>query len=65
MISLILALSLMEPAVGTTAQIQPCVWPNTCRTVEVAQIQPCVWPNTCVEAPRAQFEVCVWPRRCA
>ncbi|MDX6769882.1 MAG: hypothetical protein SF051_10140 [Elusimicrobiota bacterium] len=66
MISLILALSMMKPApAATTAQIQPCVWPNTCRSVEVAQIQPCVWPNTCAATPSAQFEVCVWPRRCS
>jgi hypothetical protein len=53
MISLILALSMMKPSTGTTAQIQPCVWPNTCRSVAVVQIQPCVWPNTCVATPRA------------
>lgn len=66
MLSLILTLSMLKPApAALTAQFQPCVWPNTCRSMEVAQFKPCVWPNTCVETPVAQFQPCVWPNRCA
>lgn len=66
MLSLILTLAMLEAApAAPVAQIQPCVWPNTCRSTELAQFKPCVWPNTCAVTPRAQFETCVWPKRCA
>lgn len=64
------------PKAGDTlVQVQPCVWPRTCKASEtqaVAQVQPCVWPRTCKkDAPAvqpvmtAQFQPCVWPRTCA
>lgn len=65
MLSLILTLAMLEAApAAPVAQFKPCVWPNTCRSVEVAQFKPCVWPNTCAQTP-AQFETCVWPKRCS
>ena len=75
---LIASLSPMSPM---TAQVQPCVWPNLCRTeaVEVSQVQPCVWPNLCQSQPQPQVAViraskqanagdyttCVWPNKCS
>ncbi len=66
MLQIILTLALTAPsAPKTTAQVQPCVWPNTCVVAPVAQVQPCVWPNTCVSTPVLQVETCVWPHRCS
>jgi hypothetical protein len=69
---LLLSLSLANIRPAKTAQIRPCVWPNTCKTAPapvVAQFRPCVWPNVCKsEAPIveiAQFTTCVFPRKCA
>lgn len=71
MIELLMMLHLGSavPAV-LTAQVQPCVWPNTCRqetAVQTAQVQPCVWPNRCARETLtlAQFQPCVLPNRCA
>lgn len=48
MMTLILATMLTAaPKPATTAQFQPCVWPNRCAAAEVAQFRPCVWPNIC------------------
>ena len=62
----------------TTAQVQPCVWPNICvKTVEaVVQVQPCVWPNICKQTPapapvtvaaseEKPFTICSLPNKCA
>lgn len=73
MITLILATFLTAPAAPvTTAQFRPCVWPNTCSSVEapaVAQFQPCVWPNRCASETPANaarpVTTCVWPNVCA
>jgi hypothetical protein len=70
MITLILATLLTAaPAPATTAQVRPCVWPNTCSSVAapVAQFQPCVWPNRCAEAETVAagpVTTCVWPNVC-
>lgn len=64
MLTLILTLALTSPAPRGTAQVQPCVWPNTCVVAPVAQVQPCVWPNTCA-SPVAQVQTCVWPHKCS
>jgi len=70
MITLILATFLSVPAPVTTAQFRPCVWPNTCSSVEapVAQFQTCVWPNRCAEQPAivaaGPVTTCVWPNVC-
>ncbi len=52
MLDLILTLSLAAAnhAPSSTAQFQPCVWPNKCAVeapVQTAQFRPCVWPNKC------------------
>lgn len=71
MMTLILATFLTAtPAPTQTAQFRPCVWPNTCSTVEapVVQIQTCQWPNRCTAVPAAvaaaQIQTCVWPNKC-
>lgn len=51
MILLFLTLNPLKP-VTTTAQFQPCVWPNKCAkpaAIQVVQFQPCVWPNKCAK----------------
>lgn len=65
MLSLILSLSMLDvtPKLAATP-VQPCVWPNLCKTVEVAQFKPCVWPNTCAQTSLQQFQPCVWPKTC-
>lgn len=67
MMTLILATLLTTPAPVTTAQVHPCVWPNTCSSVAapVAQVQTCVWPNRCATVAAAQFQTCVWPHKCS
>jgi hypothetical protein len=48
MMTLILATMLTAaPRPVTTAQFQPCVWPNRCASVAEVQFKPCVWPNVC------------------
>jgi hypothetical protein len=54
-----------------TAQVRPCVWPNTCKVEApaVAQFRPCVWPNKCkagetAEPVLASVKPCVFPNRC-
>ena len=48
MMTLILATMLTTaPRPVTTAQFQPCVWPNRCASVAEVQFKPCVWPNIC------------------
>ncbi|MBI5208980.1 MAG: hypothetical protein HY927_03300 [Elusimicrobia bacterium] len=66
---LIAGLSPINPVGLQVAQVQPCVWPNLCRSEEtVAQVQPCVWPNLCRSdepaAPVVQVQPCVWPNLC-
>lgn len=70
MITLILATFLTAtPAPEALAQFRPCVWPNTCSSVEapVVQVQTCVWPNRCaapaIVAARP-VTTCVWPNIC-
>ena len=77
MIELLMVLSLSPLSTNPvlTAGIQPCVWPNTCKTseiVQVAQFQPCVWPNKCSGGKKVEsvlvasdFEICQWPRKCS
>ncbi len=66
MMTVILATLLTAtPKPATTAQLRPCVWPNTCASSLIAQFQPCVWPNTCASMPAAQFQPCVWPNKCS
>ena len=67
MMTLILATLLTAtPKLAATAQVRPCVWPNTCSSVAapVAQFQPCVWPNKCATVAAAQVQTCVWPNKC-
>ena len=56
MTTILMLLGLIAPAATTSvAQIQPCVWPNTCAApavIEVAQITTCVWPNPCAVETR-------------
>jgi hypothetical protein len=49
MIQLLMLLGLLAPKAPTTAQVQPCVWPNKCEQSApvLAQIQTCQWPNKC------------------
>jgi len=65
MIQLLLMVTLMTPTpASTTAQFQPCVWPNRCATETVAQFQPCVWPNRCAVEAAVPVQPCVWPNTC-
>lgn len=71
-----LALSL-APNTFTTAQVQPCVWPNICvkSSESLVQVRPCVWPNICRETPapapvalaenEKPFTTCSLPNKCA
>jgi hypothetical protein len=55
---LLMTLSLANITPVKTAQVRPCVWPNTCKTAPapvVAQFTSCVWPNRCVKAAAPLF----------
>ncbi|PCI33018.1 MAG: hypothetical protein COB53_12275 [Elusimicrobia bacterium] len=76
----IITLSLNLNAAPAAAQMQTCVWPNTCieavQTVEVKELKNdyeiCVWPRKCgakggttgKKAPVAQVTTCQWPNTC-
>lgn len=71
MLHLIIAfvLSPFHHSAKAVAQVQPCVWPNVCRseTVEtVAQVQTCVWPHICKSTSETDGPVhtCDFPNKC-